>query len=254
MYVKLSLAVNLMKLISRFLALTLLFGLFSLSWANDLDKARKTIMSQFNGIKAENIQPSAIKGLYRVTLPPRVFYVSADGRYVVDGDVIDLSNRQNITREYRRKSLLGAIDAMGEDSMIVFSPKHPKHTVTVFTDIDCAYCRKLHNSIDEYNKLGIKIRYMAYPRAGIGSESYNKAVSTWCADDRKKALTRAKNDLPIESKTCDNPVAEEYQLGNMIGISGTPALVLESGRVIPGYVPPKQLAAILDDHMQQSKR
>lgn len=238
-----------MKIIPRFFSVLMLFSLCSLSWGGELEQVRKNIMSRFNGVKAENIQPSAVKGLYRVMLPPQVFYVSADARYVIDGDVIDISNKRNLTREYRNQSLIGAIDAMGEDSMIVFAPKKVQHTVTVFTDIDCGYCRKLHSSIAEYNKLGIKIRYMAYPRAGIGSTSYAKAVSAWCAEDRKEALTRAKNNQPIESKTCENPVARHYQLGNMIGISGTPALVLESGRVIPGYVPPKQLAAMLNGKM-----
>jgi thiol:disulfide interchange protein DsbC len=243
-----------MKLISRLIFVVGLSGLLSISWAGELEQARENIMARFDGVKAENIQPSPVKGLYEVILPPQVFYASADGLYVVDGDVIELSSRRNITREQRGRAAVAAIDAMGEESMITFAPEKVKHTITVFTDIDCGYCRKLHQSMDEYNQLGIKVRYMAFPRAGIGSSSYNKAVSAWCADDPKQALTRAKNNQPIETKTCDNPVAAQYQLGQMMGISGTPAIVMESGRIIPGYVPPKRLVTLLDGKMPGNAR
>jgi len=143
---------------------------------------------------------------------------------------------------------MAAIDKLGEDSMIIFSPKNGKvkHTITVFTDIDCGYCRKLHSAIDEYNELGIRVRYLAYPRAGIGSASYDKAVAVWCAKDRKKAMTQAKNNQSVNSGKCANPVAEHFEMGSKIGVRGTPALVLESGQLVPGYVPPQRLAAILE--------
>ncbi|MGD8407137.1 MAG: DsbC family protein, partial [Thiohalophilus sp.] len=186
------------------------------------------------------------KGLYQVTVPPQVFYVSPDARYVFDGDVIDMQDRRNLTQEYRDKAALAAVEEVGEESMIIFAPDKPEHTVTVFTDIDCGYCRKLHEHIDEYNKLGIAIRYLSFPRAGLNSPSYQKAVSVWCADDRKQAITDAKQGKPVPNKTCENPVADEYKLGQRIGVTGTPALLLETGELIPGYIPPKRLAAMLN--------
>ncbi|MDZ7662496.1 DsbC family protein [Thiohalophilus sp.] len=238
-----------MQKFSRVVAVAALLGLMSHAGADELEQARKAIMDRFDDVKAENVEPSPIKGMYRVTIPPQVFYISPDARYVVDGEVIDLENKRNLTREYRQQSVVAAIEALGEESMIVFGPKDAEHTVTVFTDIDCGYCRKLHEAVDEYNEQGIRIRYLAYPRAGLESRSYQKAVSAWCADDQKAALTKAKQGEAIPNKTCDDPVTRHFQLGQAIGVSGTPALVFESGQVVPGFVPPKRLAAILNGKM-----
>ncbi len=214
---------------------------------SSLENARKAISVQLS-VPVENIEASPIENIYLVSIPPRLFYVSGDGKYVIDGDMINVANKTNVTQGLRDKARMQAIDNLGEDSMIVFSPKKGKvkHTITVFTDIDCGYCRKLHESIGEYNELGIKVRYLAYPRAGIGSGSYDKAVAVWCAKDRKQAMTKAKNDQPVNSDKCDNPVADHFKMGNMVGVRGTPALILESGQLVPGYVPPQRLAALLD--------
>ena len=119
----------------------------------DLETVRKNISKQFKSVKAQDINPSPIPGLYQVSMPPRIFYISADGRYLVDGDLIDMSSKENISQNLRNNSIATAIDSMGEDSMIIFGKKTLKHTVTVFTDIDCGYCRKLHNEVKKYNKL-----------------------------------------------------------------------------------------------------
>ena len=129
--------------------------------------------------------------------------------------------------------------------MVVFAGDKADHTVTVFTDIDCGYCRKLHSQIDEYEDEGIRVRYVFYPRAGVKSESYKEAVSVWCSEDRNKAMTEAKAGRLMEEKTCDNPVQSHMELGELLGISGTPAIVLDNGDLVPGYVPPKRLAAII---------
>jgi len=141
---------------------------------------------------------------------------------------------------------VSALDKLGEDQMVVFSPKNPKHTVTVFTDIDCPYCRKLHQEMDGYLKEGIKVRYLFFPRAGIGSKSYDKAVSVWCSADRNQAMTDAKAGKDLGNKTCDNPVATHYKLGEELGVQGTPAIVTDDGRMIPGYLPPERLAAVFE--------
>jgi thiol:disulfide interchange protein DsbC len=231
---------------------TFVFGLlaliaFSSAHAESADskKIREVIKQQ---LKAEptSIVKSPIEGLYEVTVPPRIFYVSADGRYVLLGNLIDINSRKNLTQEKEGLARVAALDKMGEASMIVFAPKQVKHTITVFTDIDCGYCRKLHNEIEQYNKLGIKVRYMAYPRAGIGSGSYKKAVSVWCAKDKNKAMTTAKNGGNVPSKECDNPVEQQFQLGQELGVNGTPALVLENGQIYPGYAPASKLIGVLE--------
>lgn len=216
----------------------------------ELETARKNISKLFKGINPENIFPSPVSGLYQVLMPPRFFYASADGRYLVDGDLIDMTTKENISQGPRNKSISAAIDGMGEDSMVIFGKKSLKHTVTVFTDIDCTYCRKLHNEINKYNELGIRIRYMAYPRAGIGSGSFKKAEAVWCSKDKAKAMTDSKNGVNIKNEACKNPVGQHYALGQMIGIRGTPALVLEDGTVVPGYIP----AARLSEALNQAKK
>ena len=215
-----------------------------------LEEARKNIPKLITGVNPKNIFPSPVNGLYQVLMPPRFFYASADGRYLVDGDLIDMKTRENISQVPRNKSISAAINGMGEDSMIVFGKKDMKHTVTVFTDIDCGYCRKLHNEIKKYNEAGIRIRYLAYPRSGIGSGSYKKAEAVWCSKDKAKAMTDAKNGVNVKSENCKNPVAKHHTLGQMIGLRGTPALVLEDGTVVPGYIP----AARLSEALNQAKK
>jgi thiol:disulfide interchange protein DsbC len=130
--------------------------------------------------------------------------------------------------------------------MVIFAPEKYQHTVTIFTDIDCGYCRKLHAEVSKYNDLGIRVRYLMFPRAGQGSLAYRKAVSVLCASDRNTAMTRAKAGEEIEMKECDNPVDREMALGQEVGVTGTPAIFLESGDLIPGYVPADRMAAILE--------
>jgi len=125
--------------------------------------------------------------------------------------------------------------------MIVFGPDAPKRYITVFTDIDCSYCRKLHNEVAELNEAGIQVRYLAFPRAGIGSKSHKKYESVWCNDDQQTALTSAKSGASVPSANCTNPVAETYKLGQEVGVRGTPTIIFDDGTVAPGYVPAKDL-------------
>ena len=218
-------------------------GLVQASDINDIKDKLATIMPE---VTIDSIQPLDNTGLYEVVINGEIIYFSKDARYVFKGDVISLEKRENITelkRDALKKQILASVD---EADMIIFEPKKTKYTLTVFTDIDCGYCRKLHQQMAEYNALGIRIRYMAFPRTGINSESYNKAVDVWCAKDRNQALTDAKNDQPVNSISCDSPVQAQYELGRHLGVTGTPALFLESGELLPGYIPPKRLKEILD--------
>ena len=192
------------------------------------------------------ISETPIEGVLMVQVSGDIVYATADGKYLIQGRVIDMETREDITEGAKseiRKELMVDID---QESQIVFAPEEPSYELTVFTDIDCGYCRKLHAQVPEYNENGISIRYMAFPRAGIGSRSYEKAVTVWCADDPQHAMTDAKAGEEMAPVQCDNPVAEQYQLGQAMGVSGTPALLTADGQLIPGYVPPSQLRERLE--------
>ena len=219
--------------------------------ADDHQQIRDSIAKAVPGAKPTSVTATAIPGLYEVILGGHVFYMSEDGQYLIQGDLVDMQTRENLTDTRRAAMRKALIDAVPESSMIVFAPKVVKHTVTVFTDIDCPYCRRLHQEVPAMNKLGIKVRYLAFPRAGVNSPSYDKAVSVWCAKDRAKALTDAKAGKAVPKATCDAPVLQEMELGEQVGVTGTPAMVLEDGRMIPGYMPAARLSQLLDGTLQE---
>jgi len=211
------------------------------------DKLRAAVAKLAPGAKVDSIVESVVPGLYEVDAGATVWYITADGRFLIDGDVYDVENKVNLSDAKRQKARVKALESIGDDQKIVFSPKgEPKYTVDVFTDVDCGYCRKLHREIDQYTDAGIKIRYLMYPRAGVNSGAYKKAVASWCADDRKATLTLAKQGKPIEMKTCANPIEEHMALGEALGLTGTPTMVMEDGEMIPGYVPAPKLKRMLD--------
>ena len=199
------------------------------------------------GKTPESINDTPVPGLYEVNYGADIYYVSADGNYLVDGDLIDLKTRVSLTGQAKARAVASQLASVPVDSTINYPAKgETKHVVTVFTDIDCPYCRKLHNHMEEYNKLGIEVRYMMFPRAGLQSASYDKAVSVWCSDNKQEALTKAKNRQSIKSVKCDNPVADQYKLGQQVGVTGTPAIFTEDGTIIPGYRPPQALIKSLE--------
>ena len=230
--------------------------LFSLgALAGPDDAIKESLARVLPGEEVASVHETPVPGIYEVLVGTELFYVSADGRYMMQGRLIDLEKRENLTdtsprlaeaRKREAKKRAAAVEQVGDDNMVVFSPQSYDHTVTVFTDIDCGYCRKLHAEIDAYLDAGIRVRYLFYPRAGAGSPSFNKAVSVWCADDRQKAMTDAKAGRPVDERTCTNPVANHMTLGEDFGINGTPAIVLDSGEMVPGYVPAKRLSALLE--------
>ena len=201
------------------------------------------------GMVVQALEPLENTDLYEALVGGEIVYFSKDGRYVFQGDIIDIESRQNITENKRRSLKKEEIDSFNEADMIIFEPEKTKHTLTVFTDIDCGYCRKLHQQMSEYNALGIKVRYMAFPRSGLDSESFDKAVSVWCADDRKQAMTDSKSGSSIKVNSCDNPIKDHFEAGRRLGVTGTPALFLESGELLPGYIPPMRLIQILDEQV-----
>ncbi|MFT7129260.1 MAG: thiol:disulfide interchange protein DsbC [Gammaproteobacteria bacterium] len=212
---------------------------------------RSTFKLSRPNIAIETIAPSVIKNIFEVKVAGGpTLYTSANGQFFVLGDIYAVEpggfvNLAEQSREGDRMSLLA--DVRVED-MIVFSPEQlpAKATLTVFTDVDCFYCQKLHKEVPDLNRIGIEVRYLAYPRAGIGSDAYKKIASAWCADNKQESLTKLKNRQYIPTNVCaGNPVEDQYNLGQKMGVTGTPALVTSTGRLMPGYIPTLRLASVL---------
>lgn len=200
------------------------------------------------GLTASDIAKSPVDGLYQVITERGLFYFSDNGQFLVHGKVYDLANDiENITELALAKVRIDGMKEF-EDSMIVFPAKDEKYKVTVFTDTSCGYCRKLHSQMQGYNDLGITVRYLAFPRSGIQGPTFKEMTSIWCAVDQKAAMTNAKNgerNEPEQSKMCDAPIAGQYSMGSKVGVSGTPAIMLDDGTMIPGYQDPSQLMGVL---------
>jgi len=207
---------------------------------------RAAIINKIEGLKLEDVRMTPVNGVFEITRGSEISYTSSDGRYVILGDMYDIDSDANISENRRRGIRASMINSVPESDMVMFSPKDPKYTITVFTDIDCGYCRRLHSQIAEYNRLGIRVRYLFFPRSGPNTESWHKAETVWCASNRADALTRAKNGEEIKSPPCPaDIVARDYELGHKLGVDGTPAIFLPSGEMLPGYAPPGQLAKYL---------
>ena len=194
------------------------------------------------GVKPGDIRATPVAGVFEVRRGADIVYMTQDGQYAFTGDLYQIASRNNLTEAHRRELRRSLIDAIPESQMVVFSPAQPKYTVTVFTDVDCGYCRELHRQIADYNRLGVRVRYVFFPRTGPNTESWHKAEQVWCSADRKAALTRAKLGQALDAKACANtPVAQEYALGKAIGLEGTPGIVAANGSMLGGYLPPDQL-------------
>ncbi len=232
----------------RFILFSLFFSLASISWAEEVPKVVSDTLKNLVNVPNINIDvaKSPISGLYEATIGSEVVYISEDGKYLLVGDIRDTATRENITNRKRNELRMKSIDDIPDNETVVFAPQNKvQYTIDVFTDVDCPYCAKLHQEVPELNKNGVKVRYLAFPRAGMHSETYNTMQSIWCAEDRPQAMTNAKADKPIAEKTCNNPISKQYRLGQQIGVSGTPAIILPSGELLPGYLPAAKLIAYL---------
>jgi len=197
------------------------------------------------GMKVTAIGDAPVPGLLQIITDKGLFYTSKDGKFFIQGRIYNLDEgMRNETEVALSDMRLGGIKDF-QDSMIEYKADKEKYVVNVFTDITCGYCRKLHNQMDEYNDLGITIRYLAFPRGGLQSSSYKNMVSVWCADNPQKALTEAKNGDSVEDNNCSTNVSQQYAFGQRIGVSGTPNIVMPDGSMIPGYQPPDQLLLAL---------
>ncbi|WP_417508947.1 DsbC family protein [Methylophaga sp.] len=231
----------------------LVLSLFGVSVVHaDNDELRKKIEQSLPDVKVTSLKAVDDTGFYEAVINGQILYFSKDGRYVIQGDMVSLDSRINLTEQRRVSLRKDALAKLDEKDMIIFGPQKAKYTITVFTDIDCGYCRKMHAEMEKYNDLGIRVRYLSFPRGGLGSKSYDDAVNVWCAADRQKAMTKAKQGQEIPTKTCANPVKAEFELGQQLGVQGTPSIFLESGQNLPGYLPPEKLIQVLDENSSQS--
>jgi len=205
-------------------------------------------------VDIDQIGPAPIKGFQEVIVGGQALYVSDDGKYLIDGALYDIATKTNLAEASMAQLRSRLLKTIPVSDRIVFSPANPKYTVTVFTDVECGYCRKLHSQIADYNRQGIAVQYVAYPRMGLGSEDFRKMVAVWCAADPKKALTDAKNDRPVPYRNCKNPVTMEYNLGQRVGLTGTPMILASDGTQLGGYIPPHELRAELDRMAEDGTR
>jgi thiol:disulfide interchange protein DsbC len=210
------------------------------------ERVRNAIHKLNSQVEIDHISAAPIAGFREAIVGGQTLYVSDDGRYLLQGNLYDMNAKENLSQRNLAKVRRQLLDTIPVADRIVFAPPSPKYTVSVFTDVECGYCRKLHSQIAEYNRQGIAVQYLAFPRMGLGSPDFQKMVNVWCAADRKKALTDAKNDQAVPVKNCKNPVTMEYDIGQRVGLQGTPMIITDKGEVMPGYMPPDALRATLD--------
>ena len=213
----------------------------------ELEQVRQKVSEMFELIDQDDVNISPVDGWYTIHKGSIVAYISADGRYLLQGDLVDLDTQVNLSELVRNESRRELMAAVKNDDVILFSPADVKYSVSIFTDVECTYCRRLHSQIDEYLAHGIEVRYLLYPRNGPTSRAWTTAEEVWCSNDRNSALTAAKLDRKFASTDCDASIVQEhYGIGRDVGLSGTPAIVLDDGTLISGYLPPDQLKARLD--------
>lgn len=211
-------------------------------------RARQALQQLNPQIEVDYVGAAPLPGFREVIVGGQLVYVSDDGKYLVQGTVVEIATKNELTQssaalsKYRQDLL----KTLKTSDRIVFTPAKPDYTVSIFTDIECGYCRKLHSQIAEYNRRGIAIEYLAFPRMGLGSKDHTDMISVWCAPDRKRAMTDAKNGVPVAARNCTSPVDMQFNVGKRLGVSGTPAVYAPDGTQLGGYLPPAQMREALD--------
>lgn len=226
------------------LSLVTFFGTANAVDAAEKAKIQAAIKQAIPEITVDDVKESEVNGLYEVKAGPMVFYASVDGRYLLHGDMLDLTLAKsdwNVTENSRKTARAQIIDQVEMKEMVVYPAERPKTWVAVFTDVDCGYCRQFHQEVAKITEAGVEVRYLAFPRRGVGSTSFQKAVSIWCANDQKEMMSLAKSGQSVPDKSCSNPVEEQFKLGQQLGVRGTPSMVFEDGTLWAGYLPAEKL-------------
>ncbi len=207
----------------------------------DIEKIRAELVKMIPTAEQAEIVASPVEGIYRMQVQGNYAFAYVKDDYILLGDLFNTKEQVNLADKASSERMASMLKDVPTTEMIIFGPEKPKRYITVFTDIDCGYCRKLHKEIPELTAVGIQVRYLAFPRAGIGSESHKKFVSVWCNDDQQKALTAAKMGSHVAAASCDNPIEDNYKLGRTVGVRGTPTIIFDDGTVTPGYIPSDKL-------------
>lgn len=234
-----------MKYLPLLLITSLLFS-FNVSAGSDtadVEKLKLALAKSMPNVKPSSITKSPVDGMYQVIVGSQVVYMSVDAQYMIEGDLYDLVSKKNISEDAKSSIRLAVVEELGAENMIIYRPKNVKDTITVVTDIDCPYCRRLHDEIPDYMKNDIEVRYIFMPLKG--SADMKKTISVWCSDDQQLALDIAKSGGEVEEKSCSNPINKHMKVSRELGIRGTPAILLENGQLLPGYVPVGKLVAEL---------
>lgn len=232
-----------MRLLTILVAL--MISVNSMAQQEPAEAIKNALTVVFQDIKPDRIEPSEIPGLYLVTMGAEVFYVSGDGKYLLRGDLIDLKNKNNLSEVQRGVARVDLIKKIKSDEYIEFAPEKTEHVIYVFTDITCAFCQKLQRDIELIKGKGIAVRYLAFPRDGINTPTAKNMESVWCADNRQNAFAAAMVGLGVTEATCKNPVNQHFELGQAMGVRGTPAIFTTDGRYLPGYLPPDELLSAI---------
>jgi len=205
------------------------------------EQIRQRLSTMLPEVQVGSVKDAPLPGYYEIVIGTQVVYLSKNGRFLLLGEVIDAGSRTNLTKVRRNELVAERLKSVDKKDMIIIGPDHPKRYITVFTDVDCPYCAKLHLEVPQLNKAGIEVRYLLFPRSGIGSRGYYRALGVWCAKDQIKAIGIAKAGGEIELKKCENPIQQHIQLGLEVGVEGTPAIVVDDGTLIGGYLPAPDL-------------
>jgi thiol:disulfide interchange protein DsbC len=214
---------------------------------NEIDKVKESILMILPGMEIDHVEQSVIPGMYTVLIGAEVFYISKDGNFLFRGDLIDIPKKLNLSEQKRTVARKNLLELVPEKDFIQFSPDNPEHTVYIFTDVTCPYCQRLQGDIKEINEKGIAVKYLAFPRQGLDSPTATMMEQIWCSDNREEALLDAMIGLDLDDVDCASPVVEQFTLGQSLGVRGTPAIFTESGRYLPGYMPPEKLHEMLSE-------
>lgn len=211
------------------------------------EKVKNGLAETLPGISVSSVSNTVIPGIYELLTDGQIYYVDESAKYVIDGSLIELSTRANLTDARLGGVHVGLIESIGEENMLIYEPEEPSNrSITVFTDISCGYCRRLHSELDTLLEHGVRVRYVLFPRAGLGSQAHKDLESVWCADDPQAAMTNAKAGGQIEPRTCDNPIERHVALAERVGLRGTPLIYTDSGEKVPGYREAGALASMVN--------
>lgn len=225
-------------------AMLVLMSAKAISAESATESLRKNLTEHVPGAKISRIKETPINGVYEVIVGTDIYYMDESARYIIDGDLIDLATRTNFTEEAKTFNRKTKVAEFGEENMVVYAPEAVDHTITVVTDIDCPYCRRLHGEMDEYMEGNVKVRYIFMPLKG--KADFDTTVSVWCSKDKNLALDIAKAGGKLEKASCDNPIEKHLKVARELGVRGTPAIILEDGSMLPGYVPAQKLVVELN--------